>query len=134
MVMVKWKKIMLTLVLAMLVPGCEISKDGNINKIKSLVGDNEAFYKGGYGLVCDDLYIKRGDDNNNIYSSLKMVFNGNHRTSQQLVYIKNKVFSPSVAANLYNSQLPKDGTVILFTNDFFYILDLSSKCYFKYER
>lgn len=132
--MKSWKQVTLVLALVLLVPSCGISADTRTNRIQQLVGSNESLYKGGYGIICGDMYLKKGDASNNLYSASRPIFQGNARTAQQLVYVKNPTAPAPVTVDLEGFQLPKDGIVILFARDFVYVLNLSANNSFKYRR
>jgi len=77
-------------------------------QIQQLVGDKELFYKGNYGIVCDGLFLRRGDANNNLYSSSKTIFSSSAKDVDQLVYIDNPLAPKAQLMNLDNFQMPKD--------------------------
>ena len=105
-----------------------------MNRIKQLVGRNECLYKGGYGTLGGDLYVRQGDPSNNLYSASGIMFQGNPRTAEQLVYVKDAAAPAPVSEDRETFHLPEDGVVILFTRRFVYVANLSSREYFKYRR
>lgn len=113
---------------------CDISKGIQMNEIHRLVGDNECFYKGGYGIIAQDVYIKKGDTNNNLYSASEVLFNGGAKETEQIIYIKNPTAPVPFCISIENFELPKEGILLLFRKDYVYILNYASDQYCKYRR
>jgi len=133
-VMKRLKPISLALASLMLISACGIPRGTPRNQIQQLVGDNDSFYKGDYGIICSNLYVRKADSSNNLYSSSNTIFSGKAKGIDQLVYIENSIAPAPVLMNLADFRLPKDGVVVLFAKEFVYVLNLSNGDYFKYPR
>jgi len=116
-----------------LLAGCGSAGNTGVNQIKQLVGDSEAFYKGGYGTIVRDLYVRRSDASNNIYSATNLVFRGNSNSVEELVYLDEPSSNP-VRVDVKTFQMPNKGVVVLFCRDFVYVADMTAREYFKYRR
>jgi hypothetical protein len=129
-----WKQIALIAIMSTIMLGCKTSNQARMNAIKQKVGNNECLYKGGYGIIANDLYLRKDDGNNNIYTSSNTIFAGKEKSVTQLVYIKKPISPDPVNVEMEDFQLPNEGVVILFSSDFVYIMNMSSQEYFKYRR
>lgn len=114
--------------------GCDKTRDSQVNQLRKLADENECFYKGGYGIVCEGVYLRQGDNANNLYTSSKVLFTGEKKSVDQLLYIKNPTNPQPELASVEIGELPKDGIMVLFRKHDIYVLNFSSKQYSKYRR
>jgi hypothetical protein len=114
--------------------GCDQSKGAPVNQLRKLAEDNACFYKGGYGIVCEGVYLRESDNKNNLYSSSKVLLAGDKKGVDQLVYIKTPTSPEPELVTMEITELPTEGILVLFRKNYVYVLNFSSKQYCKYRR
>ncbi|MEG0025556.1 MAG: hypothetical protein RR719_09465 [Akkermansia sp.] len=132
----KMKKIAIIIAIILSLQSVYSQNKKMINEIEKTINNNIYFYVGNIGMINNDLFIKRNDANNMIYSKTRsIVFRNDTHSLQntQVIKIKQKgkeVFFEQV--NFIDSE-PHD-LFIVFSKDAIYILDFSAKKFGKYIR
>lgn len=113
------------------------SQDRNmINEIEKITNNNIYFYVGNIGVINKDLFIKKNDANNAIYSkSFGTVFKNDTLNLNNIQIVKIKQKDEKVSFKQVDS-IDADSLdlFVVFSKKAIYIIDFSSKKFGKYMR
>lgn len=130
------KKIAIIITIILFIQPAYSQNKKMINEIEKTINNNIYYYVGNIGMINNDLFIKRNDANNAIYSKSRgAIFSNDTHSLKKTQIIKIKQKDKEVLfeqVNFIDSD-PHD-LFVVFSKDAIYILDFSSKKFGKYIR
>ena len=103
-----------------------------IEHSKTLSKENQFFWKGIYGFVAPNVYVKKNDEKNSLHDSKELVFQGGNNKLVEAIYIdgtaKIKKIEIDKAKNM------ETGILIVFSQRKVFVLNFNEKRFGWYER
>jgi len=108
------------------------SNSSMVDHSKSLSENNQFFWKGLYGFIAPDVYVKKNDERNSFHNSIQQIYQGGDTELVEVVHIDDKAKFRKVTNK--QGESIDTGILIVFTKRKVFVLNFNEKRFGWYER
>lgn len=108
------------------------SDSGLVERSETLSEENQFFWKGLYGFVVPDVYVKKNDKQNSLHDSKQQIYQGGDNKSVEAFHIDDKAKFRKITNK--EAKGIETGVLIVFTQSKIFVLNFNEKRFGWYER